>query len=404
MQKLINRFSTFILIYFLVGGLSYLGGKGVLGKGLVTIFTYPLELMYRGSNEIILKGPRAFQTDRIVTKVNTRNKLKQPLFILHTNPESTSIDLIDLKSSERISLIDISKDIHLNNVNDRPMLTLDTNNRIIYCNLNKSPHLYKYDYDGGLLDQFSFNFEIHHRSEVFDGRFFCNTRRSIILSGLQNPIKDEGFAEIDVNGNVLNIFWLSEQKSFLNKLQAAISFTSWAGDPFHLNDVELVYNSSNNSDTNKLMNGDVLLSARHLNSIILVRNNQIYKIFQGSFNLQHDVDIINDSIISITNNNSAGSYVDLMPVRSNVIHYNIVTQNETTLLNDVQFATKTEGQVQYLPSGRIVLENQNSHELIVVNNDTVIFRGGINYSLDTNYSEYLSWAPAFDYNPFDKQN
>lgn len=221
---------------------------------------------------------------------------------------------------------------------------------------------------------------------------------------MQNPIKDEGFAEIDLKGNVLNIFWLSEQKSFINKVQAAISFTSWAGDPFHINDVELVYNICNNSDGNKLMNDDVLLSSRHLNSIILVRNNSIYKIFQGSFNLQHDVDIINDSTISIANNNSAGSYVNLMPVSSNVIHYNIVSQKETTLLNDVQFATKTEGQVQYLPSGRIVLENQNSHELIVVNNDTVIFRGGINYSLDSNYSEYLSWAPAFDYNPFDKPN
>lgn len=108
-----------------------MGGKGVVEKGFVTVFTYPLDLMYRGVNEIILKGARAFQTDRIVPKVNTINKLKKPLFILHTNPESTSIDLIDLKYSKRISLIDISKDIPLNNVNDRPMVTLDTNNRLI---------------------------------------------------------------------------------------------------------------------------------------------------------------------------------------------------------------------------------------------------------------------------------
>ena len=124
----------------------------------------------------------------------------------------------------------------------------------------------------------------------------------------------------------------------------------------------------------------------------------------GSFNLQHDVDVINDSIISISNNNSAGYFVNLTEVHSNVILYNVVTKNETISLDNIGFATETEGQVQYLPSKRIVIENHHSHELIVTLNDSVIFRNGIDYSIDSNYSEFLSWAPAFDHNPLNKSN
>ena len=404
MKKLINTTATIILLYFSIGGIIYLGGKGHSGKGIFSSLTYPLEILYTGAVRFKAKGFRFFHTDRIVPRVKTLNKLKEPIYLLHTNPEATTIELINLKSSERIAIIDISKDIPLSSINARPMLTLDSINNFIYCNLHDGQTLYKYDFDGILIDEFHFNFTIHHRSEVFDGRFFCNIRREITLPGFDKPIDDEGFAEINLDGSIKNIFWLAEQTEYLNELQKHVSFTSWATDPFHLNDVELVYGVNNQSDSTKLMNEDILLSARHLSAILWIRNNSIIKIFKGSFNLQHDVDVISDSIISISNNNSAGSYVNLAEVHSNVIHYNICTRGESVFFNNIKFSTKTEGQVQYLPSGRVVIENQNSHEIIVIFNDSVIYRGGIDYKLDSSYSEFISWAPAFDYNPFDKQN
>ena len=404
MKKVLNILSSVVLVYFIIVGAGFFAGKLSVLRDTHILF-YPLDIMFQSVSEIKRKGVRAFQTDKVVEKVNSSvNKLDEALFVLHSNPQSSSIDLVNLRNGDKTSVIDISNDITLKDVNDRIMIALDTNNQLIYCNLHPGNTLYKFDYDGIKLDEYHFDFEIHHRSEVFNGRFFCNTRRTISMPGFTDEISDEGFAEIGLDGSVLNLFWFSDQKDQLDNFQSLISFTAWPEDPFHLNDVELVWNSKNISDTSKLMNEDVLISARHLNAIFVVRNNSIHRTITGSFNLQHDVDFINDSIVSISNNNSSGSYVNFIPTNSNVIHYNIVSNEEIVRYNNVGFSTQTEGQVQYLPSGRVILENQNKNEFIVLLNDTVIYRGGITYSLDSNYSEFLSWDQAFDSNPFKKPN
>ena len=68
----------------------------------------------------------------------------------------------------------------------------------------------------------------------------------------------------------------------------------------HLNDIQPVL-----YDGNYMKKGDLLLSVRNISLIILYRpsNNKILKIIEGEFLNQHDVDIINDSTISIYNNN-----------------------------------------------------------------------------------------------------
>ena len=158
----------------------------------------------------------------------------------------------------------------------------------------------------------------------------------------------------------------------------------------------------NRQSTTNIDSADIFISVRHFNAILWLKSNKIYKILQGSYNQQHDVDVINDSTISISNNNSGAYHVYLESLNSNIILQNVSTLKETTICDSVGFASYTEGQSQFLPSNRILIENQNSSELIVVKNNTVVFKNGIKSSSKSSYHEILSWAPAFDYNPIIK--
>lgn len=383
------------------------GSMGFLGEGLA----WPIKTTYNIIEASREKGlVNIFKTDKIVSRNTlTSNNLTENIFVVHVDVNiEPSIHLINLKSSEKTLLFKLPKEIHSSNVNARYMLALDELNQLIYVMEHYGREIFQLDYSGNLLNTFGFDFTLFRRLAVFNGRVFCNSGKQSLVSSNLDSISNEGFAEIDSQGTLIQDFYLGDH---LNDVNSIIDINTMAGkffdkdDPFHVNDIELVSGiESRSTETEGLNNGDFLISYRHLSAIVHVRKDSIINIYKGSWNLQHDVDVINDSIISISNNNSAGSYVNVSEIHSNVIHYNIRTGEEIVLYDDIGFSTETEGQVQYLPSGRVVIENQNQNEFIVVQNDSVIFRGGIVYEKDTAFYELLTWAPAFDYNPFDKPN
>ena len=150
-----------------------------------------------------------------------------------------------------------------------------------------------------------------------------------------------------------------------------------------------------------IKNGDVFLSVRHLSCIVQIRDNSIIRVISGSFNQQHDVDIVNENVLRIYNNNSARSYFNLSEWYSNVVTYNLETEEERTYFNELAMNSITEGQIQDV-NNFVVIENQNEHELIVLDDDKIVFRGGVRYPNveNQNLYEILTWAPVLSYDPF----
>lgn len=410
-SKIFAILSNVIILYFVVGGLVYRASIGGL-KGYGSVVVAPLIFMWDnigqvghnianyGIQNVFLPGGLTSINSNLNSKY-WQNNLDKNLFILHVQTGSDNLHLVELKSGNVLNTI-ILPDVRTNS-SDRWMVFLDKNDQVVYAYLGDKGILYKLDITGKILQTKKFNDGYHHRLNVVEGHIFVNIFRNV--KNLKQNFRDEGYLKLDSDLNIIDEFWLGDHIIEFPLLASSGSFNKWGEDPFHLNDVEVVpslYNSTN-KQSSTLIGGDVLLSARHLNSIIVVREGKIWSIERGSFNLQHDVDVVNDSIISISNNNSSCSYVglcDVSGIKSNIVHYNIRTGKERVKYDNVGFSTQTEGQVQYLESGRVVIENQNNNEFIIVDKDKLVFRGGIMSKIHVGFLDMLTWEQAFDENPF----
>ena len=141
------------------------------------------------------------------------------------------------------------------------------------------------------------------------------------------------------------------------------------GDPIHLNDIQPVI-----KDSKHWKKGDLFLSLRNLNTIILYRPsiNKVLKIINGPFVMQHDVDIISDNEISIFNNNVI--YTKEGPVAGNIdiLIYNFDTNKfykkfaQTIVDNDI--ITGAGGLSDFLDDGSLFIEEQGSGRLLLIDN------------------------------------
>jgi len=409
MKSLFESITWFLKIYLLYLILGVViafeirehGSTGYLGKSIA----WPVKTSERIVDRILTKGiSHFFDNDKLVQRgENEFNHLKEDLFVLHVNSNNRPVaEIVNLRNSERVKLFDIPISFESTLVNQYYMFAADTINRYIYLTPHGGNELLKFNYSGDLIGTFIYDFQFVRRTAVYNGRIFCTISRESTLKSELGSIKNDGFVEINEFGEIVQEFYLADHLDEFNRL---VNINQLAGkffesdDPFHLNDVELVTGIPQ-CINNTLRNDDVLLSSRHLSAVVQVRENKIIRVITGSFNLQHDVDVIGPNEISISNNNSAGHYVNISDIYSNVIHYDLLTNTEKVLHDSIGFSTETEGQVQYLESGRIIIENTNKNEFLVVRNDSLVFKGGIKNVDQPRYNEWLTWCPAFDYNPF----
>ncbi len=137
--------------------------------------------------------------------------------------------------------------------------------------------------------------------------------------------------------------------------------TDFGDDPIHLNDIQPALET-----TEHWNKGDLFISLRSLSMVILYRpseNKVIWK-SDGHLSGQHDVDIIDDSRISIFNNNMIRGvdefYVDGI---NEIVVYDFATDeyevylNESLKENDVR--TISEGLNQILDNGDLFVEETN---------------------------------------------
>ena len=259
------------------------------------------------------------------------------------------------------------------------------------------------DFEGNVLVLKEYGFVLHHRIKINNGRIFCTVRRNKKITSSSREVKDEGFVEFNLDGEIKQQFWMSEhldQIAKLTSISSLVGYTSSQDDPFHVNDVELVCGSTF-TEANRLIDNDVLLSVRNFNTILQIRNDSVFRVFQGKWNLQHDVDILNDSTLSIFNNNSAGTYVGLCDkFHSSIINYNINTGLYNEFILPINHSTRTEGQVQLLSDGSRVIEVQNHGLIVIYDKDGELIYSSHIRSRDGEYNEMLNWAPILEFNPF----
>ena len=169
-------------------------------------------------------------------------------------------------------------------------------------------------------------------------------------------------------------------------------------DPIHLNDIQPVL-----EDTPFFKKGDLFLSSRSLNAIILYRpsNNKIIKVIRGFFKNQHDVDIIDDRRISIYNNNVILDVNSKTEDRTynQLLIYNFETDGFSIKFQDTfienKVNTHTAGLSEFLEDGSIIVEDTNNNRILYINsNEEVVWE--FNNINSKNDPYFLSWARIID--------
>jgi len=185
---------------------------------------------------------------------------------------------------------------------------------------------------------------------------------------------DDGIRKISSNGEIL--FDKSVSEIFIENGMEYLLFSVgdqgfFTRDPIHLNDIQPV-----EKDTKYWKKGDVFLSFRHQSMVMLYRpkTNEIIWKGIGKFFHQHDVDILDDSRISIFDNNSKDTFSgDVTDGNNRVVIYDFETEQYSyhleKSLRKEDVRTITEGGSQRLPNGDLFIEETNYGRLLYFNSD-----------------------------------
>ena len=244
-----------------------------------------------------------------------------------------------------------------------PLIKIDFNSNVVWVN----------------------NEDIFHHSTNLDdeGNIYVPSRLkpySKLVSdyvGLNNATEkynflDDAISILDKNGKILFSKSVTEILIENGYLYRIFSQHPHKTDPLHLNDIQPVL-----KDTKYFKKGDVFLSLRNLSMVILYRpsTNKIIKIIEGEFYNQHDVDILDESRISIYNNNVFLNYKNKRIVKKNneIVIYDFETNSfskkfEKTFIEN-KINTTTHGLVDFLQDGSAIVEDRNNCRIFYLSSE-----------------------------------
>lgn len=162
-------------------------------------------------------------------------------------------------------------------------------------------------------------------------------------------------------------------------------------DPYHLNDVQPVFNSSSHWDK-----GDVFLSVRNLNAVILCdRDTLRVKWYRNTgWLMQHDVTVLDDDHIAVFNNNR-GVLLDNVNPYSNIVVENL-TEGTTRVTCDKVFKSSYEGRQTHIGDGRVIVEANGEYKYLLIDNaNEVIASFYLPYFADRLHAQAPSWGKFY---------
>lgn len=202
----------------------------------------------------------------------------------------------------------------------------------------------------------------HHSIELFQDSllYACifgndtlpNWNDAIMIMNLNTmkPVFEKSISEILVENNYDGLLFGTSN-----------IYKSVRKDIIHLNDIQPIRKKTNFAEI-----GDILISMRHLSTVMLYRpqTNKILWLSQGPWFNQHDVDVINDYEIGVYNNNyirDIGFYKNEV---SHIITYNFKTQKYGTLhkttFEKYNIKSRTGSMFEILDNGNVFVEDSPS--------------------------------------------
>ena len=381
----------------LKGGGSYIPVITPLSKVVVFLSEIPHNLKYMKSHDV--RTPNQTRENRFGSLsgfIGDANEKEKYLLLSRYDGDLKEgvVELVDLKSFdvlhtwnpdinsffEKVDKVEGGVWEHLmrDNNNDRfrifhPILFEDGS---LLFQGNNTP-LIKIDKNSELEWMKDDEFYHHSNEEDIDGnvwvcvRYYPYKIDEKYVGDELNTYSDDGIRRISSNGEIL--FDKSVSEIFIENDMEYLLFstTGFKKDPIHLNDIQPV-----EKDTKYWKKGDVFLSFRHQSMVMLYRpkTNEIIWKGIGKFYHQHDVDILDDSRISIFNNNSKNTFSgDIVDGNNRVVIYDFETEKYSyhleKSLKKEDVRTITEGRSQILPNGDLFIEETNYGRLLYFNSD-----------------------------------
>ena len=246
----------------------------------------------------------------------------------------------------------------------------------------------------------------HHSIELFQDSllYVCiigkdtlpNLNDGIMIMNLntQKPVFQKSISEILIENKYKGLLYGSsniKQKLYINYKYR---------DVIHLNDIQPIRMKTNFAEI-----GDVLISMRHLSTVMLYRpsTNKILWLSQGPWFNQHDADVINEDEIGVYNNNYIRNIEFNENESSQIITYNFKTQKYGTLHKKIfekyQIKSKFSSRFEILNNGNMFVEDSPSGAYYLIShNGDLISRKSFNF--DKNRTSIGSWARPYTSKPY----
>ncbi len=184
---------------------------------------------------------------------------------------------------------------------------------------------------------------------------------------LRSDYLDPGIVQFSSDGEILYDRSLTDVMLNSGLAYLILSGKDFYHDPLHLNDVQPVF-----TDGPYWKKGDVFLSLRHINTIMLFRpsTDEIVWWKQGPWMAQHDVDIIDEKTIGIFDNNAlefgSGIFVD---GHSDIKFYDFesgtVSSPFKRALVENDFKNEAAGLFTILPDGHYYVDESESGRTLI---------------------------------------
>jgi len=444
MNKLIKIIRIVIIAIFLFWGTSYISIKGYkkevkhrsfLEKTAIEAYELPAVLKYWVKTNF-MKPEQAIDVEKEqnlyqIGKFPENSKVDNTLYLLYykyLGEDKGKVFLQNIKNGDIAfswdiplnkimdDLKEIDKDLIAKYYNDELSLNLTTRVRknlpsiqisapimakdstlIFHC--GTLGYLYKIDRNSKIL--WKSEKLVHHSIEIDSSNniWVCSTDFTNKTAN-HHEYREDAILCMSQDGKEKHFFPLTtifkKNKLFKKLIASSPNHEQEYGlDPYHLNDVLPV-----DSDGKYWKKGDLFLSLRHQSMIMLYRPklDSIVWQQQGPWLGQHDINIVNDSIISVFNNNVwfFNNSGNVEPnTTSNIAFYDFF-KNETSYRYNNIFISPFQGRQIDLGDGQLLIEETSKAKYFLLDSsENIIGKFFIPYFSDSARAMNPTWAKVY---------
>jgi hypothetical protein len=199
------------------------------------------------------------------------------------------------------------------------------------------------------------------------------------------PIFQKSISEILIENNYDGLLYGSSN----------ISPVKLSKDILHVNDIQPIRVKTNFAEV-----GDLLISMRHLSTVMLYRptSNKVLWLSQGPWFNQHDVDVINNNEIGVYNNNFIREIGFNKNQSSSVVTYNFKTKKFDNLhkstFKKYNIKSVYSSRFEILDNGNMFVEDSPSGAYYLINpQGKLIARKSFKYKNNLTYVS--NWARPY---------